>query len=241
MKKIYFISDLHVGAEFENQADIDQQLFTFFNFIKNPENELFIVGDLFDFWFEYKHVVPAKPYRVLFELSKLIEAGVKVHFLRGNHDCWIRDFLPSKIQIEIHPDIYTFEYNSKRVLLFHGDGILKSDRGYRLLKKIFRNRFNIFLYRWLHPDLGIPLAKLMSHTSRQHNSKRSASPNFDDYFNFAREKFNQGIDYVILCHTHQPQLKQIGENIFLNPGDWINHFTYGLLDENGLTLNHWNC
>ncbi len=240
MTTYYFISDLHIGAQadFKN-AEQFRKLISFFNFLKQTPTELFIVGDLFDFWFEYKHVVPAKPFPLLFELAKLIEAGVPIHFQRGNHDCWLRNFLNEQLNFIIHPDEFSINLNSKNIYLFHGDGIAKRDKGYRFLKKIFRNRLNIFLYRWLHPDIGIPLAKLASRTSRQHTSKKIYD-HTSEYLTFAQNKFDQGADIVIVGHTHQPALTKFNDKLLVNLGDWIHNFSYGLLEGASFSLNYWN-
>lgn len=240
MSEIYFISDIHAGAEFDaNQAQRYKKLSTFFDSIKKPGNELFIVGDLFDFWFEYKHAIPRKTFFIMFEIAKLIEFGVRVHFLPGNHDCWFRNFFQQELKMEVHDEVHTPTFFGKNFYLFHGDGILKNDKGYRILKKIVRHPVNIFLYRLLHPDLGIPLAKFTSHGSREY-TKNKFSPVWDEYYQFAQDKFASGFDFVIIGHTHNPIIKFFGEKAFLNLGDWITSFTYGKFSkEKGIELKKW--
>ncbi len=240
MTKAFFISDLHIGAG--NRTDEQNKLtrlFSFFDHINQPGNELFIVGDLFDFWFEYRHVIPNSYFDVFYHIHQLIQNRVSVHFLPGNHDSWIRDFFAKHIGMRVHPEMFSAEIQSKKILLFHGDGISKKDVGYRILKKIFRNPVNIFLYRLIHPDLGIPLAKLMSQGSRKHTAGKILNDE-EDYWNFALEKFQLGFDYVIVGHSHNPLLRKLGANTFLNLGDWINHFSYGELDQGELILRYWN-
>ena len=194
MADYYFISDVHIGAGTETEEEKKFfRLNSFFNNIKKPGNELFIVGDLFDYWFVYNHAVPNKFYAILFEISKLIEAGVSVHFLRGNHDCWLKDFLTDQVKINVLPDVCSAEINGKKVFIFHGDGILKNDKGYRLLKKIFRHPLNIFLYRCLHPDIGIPLTKRMSQTSKHYTSTKVFNHR-NEYIEYAKTKFDNGYD-----------------------------------------------
>jgi len=240
MEKVFFISDIHLGAGSEaDEQEKLRRLTTFLNFINQPGNQLYIVGDLFDFWFEYRHVIPNQYFTVLYRLHKLVENNITVHFLPGNHDRWIRNFFVEQVRIRVHPEIYMSEIHSKNILLFHGDGISKKDTGYRILKKIFRNPINIFLYRLLHPDLGIPLAKFMSAGSRKHTAGRE----FDDepdYLKFAMEQFDRGIDYVIVGHSHKPLYRKIDNHILLNLGDWIHHFSYGRLEAGNLTLQQWN-
>jgi UDP-2,3-diacylglucosamine hydrolase len=240
MERTFFISDLHIGAgtETEEKEKLNR-LTSFLNYINQPGNHLYIVGDLFDFWFEYKHVAPSQFFQVFYRIHKLIENNVTVHFLPGNHDSWIRNFFAEQIQIKVHPEIFTFEIQSKKILLFHGDGISKKDTGYRILKKIFRSPINIFLYRLLHPDLGIPLAKLMSMGSRKHTSGKELDDE-EDYLNFAIENFNREIDYVIVGHSHKPLYQKIENHILLNLGDWIHHFSYGKLEGGVLSLHYWN-
>lgn len=240
MEKTFFISDIHigVGTEAEEKEKLDR-LTSFFNYINQPGNQLYIVGDLFDFWFEYKHVVSNRYFKILYRIHQLIENNVAVHFLPGNHDSWTRNFFTEQIQIMVHPETFASEIQSKKVLLFHGDGISKKDTGYRILKKIFRNPINIFFYRLLHPDIGIPFAKLMSIGSRQHTSGKELNDE-EDYLNFAIEKFNQGFDYVIVGHSHKPSYKKIDNHVLLNLGDWIHNFSYGKLEGGNLTLEYWN-
>ncbi|MBC8185943.1 UDP-2,3-diacylglucosamine diphosphatase [candidate division KSB1 bacterium] len=240
MVKYYFISDIHIGAGTE--AEEEKKFFrlkSFFNYIKKPGNELFIVGDLFDYWFEYNHVVPNKFYGVFFEISKLIESGVSVNFLRGNHDCWLKDFLSDQVNINVLPDIYTTQIDNKKIFIFHGDGILKNDKGYRLLKKIIRHPLSIFLFRCLHPDIGIPLTKQMSQTSKHYTSTKVYSHK-DEYIDYAKNKFNDRYDYVILGHSHEAIIEEIEGKVLISLGDWIKHFSYGLISNGTASLNFWN-
>ncbi|NOZ60643.1 MAG: UDP-2,3-diacylglucosamine diphosphatase [Calditrichaeota bacterium] len=241
MGTYYFISDIHVGAAFDQRLGRRyERLISFFNSIKKEGNELFIVGDLFDFWFEYKHAVPAQFYFILFEISKLIEAGVRVHFQPGNHDCWHRDFMSRELHMQIHGEIYTPTLFGKKFYLFHGDGVLKKDKGYRLLKKVVRHPLNIFLYRWTHPDIGIPFAKFMSRSSREYTTNKFFDYT-DEYIQFAKDKFDAGFDVVILGHSHNPLMEKINGSVFINLGDWIHHFSYAQFDEqNEIQLKFWN-
>jgi len=240
MERTFFISDLHFGAVTYSQESVKlKKLTAFFNYINQPNNRLYILGDLFDFWFEYKYAVPNQNYPVLFQISKLIENNVEVHFLPGNHDSWIKNFFRDQVGFHVHSDVFTTEIQSRKFYLFHGDGISKKDVGYRLLKRVFRNRFNIFLYRLLHPDICIPLARLMSSTSRKHTADLVLHDEAD-YLDFATDKFNAGFDYVIVGHSHRPVLERIDHHIFLNLGDWIKHFSYGKFESGELTLQFWN-
>lgn len=235
----YFFSDVHLGmrqAKAEKQKE--DKLLKFLDHVAISGDRLFIVGDLFDFWFEYRTVVPRGYMRVLSALSQLRELGKELHYIAGNHDFWIRDFLTSEMDIEVHFDALEYTIAGKRFYIHHGDGIAKHDKGYRFLKKIFRNRFNIFLYSLLHPDLGIPLAKWVSNLSRNHTAPEG-TPDDTDYREEAMRKFRQGYDYVIFGHLHYPILQMYGEKTYVNLGDWMEHFTYAVFDGTDLQLLKW--
>ncbi|MEE4311521.1 MAG: UDP-2,3-diacylglucosamine diphosphatase [candidate division KSB1 bacterium] len=240
MEKVYFISDIHLGAETETTREHKfSMLNSFFDEINKKGNSLFIVGDLFDFWFEYKYYIPKKHYHIFFRLSKLIENGVNIHFLPGNHDFWTADFFQNEIGIKVHSETYSAEMQSKKVFLFHGDGISKKDAGYRFLKKITRNPINIFLFRLIHPDLGATIADKASHTSRAYTSSKELDDEAD-YLEFAKRKFEEGYDYVITGHSHRPEIESVAGKTMINLGDWINHFSYGVLSGGELSLKFWN-
>jgi len=238
MANSYFISDAHLGAgDTTTERLKEDKLLSFFDHAAKTGERLFIVGDLFDFWFEYRNVIPRGYARILAGLSRMRESGLELHYIAGNHDFWMRDYFPKELGIPIHFDNLEYTINGKRFFLEHGDGIAKDDTGYRILKRIFRNRVNIFLYSLLHPDIGVPLAKWVSSLSRGHTSKKEFDD--DDYILRAREKFQQGFDYVLFAHLHHPILKTMGHNIYLNLGDWMKHFTYAVFDDTELRLEKW--
>jgi len=238
-KAIYFISDAHLGAEEKEKEKIkEEKLVSFLDKIKADGEHLYILGDMFEFWFEYRHVMPKGHFKVLSQLRNLVDFGIKVSYVVGNHDFWLGDFLTEQIGIKIFKDPIEVNHQGKKIFIAHGDGLAKWDFGYRILKKILRNRVNIFLYRQIPPDIGYPLAKFVAGKSRAQADKREASY-LDDYKNFAYKKIRQGFDAVILAHTHVPILENFGHSsnssprggIYLNIGDWFKHFTYGKLME----------
>jgi UDP-2,3-diacylglucosamine hydrolase len=156
----------------------------------------------------------------------------------GNHDFWMRDYLSSEFDFHIHFDEVEWSSANKRFYIFHGDGLAKDDVGYRMLKRVFRNRINIFLYRILHPDLGVPFAKWMSSISRRHTS-RDAPPPDDDYIARAVQKFEEGFDYAIFGHLHSPRSQKIDDRVYINLGDWIENFSYAKFDGKDLQLLYW--
>ncbi len=240
METVYLISDIHIGAGTgtENETRI-ASLVSFLRSINQPGNTIYIVGDLFDFWFEYKHVVPKRYFTLFYHFRTLINNGVTIHFLPGNHDYWVRDFFPDEIGFMMHPEMFGTEIQGKRVFFFHGDGVSSKDKGYQFLKRVFRNPFNIFLFRWLHPDIGIPLARMTSNTSRHHTSNKILKDE-DDYRAFAIDKFNMGYDIVVMGHSHRPSIEHIQGKFLINLGDWIKHNSYGVLSSGELSLQYWN-
>ncbi|RMI14565.1 MAG: UDP-2,3-diacylglucosamine diphosphatase [Calditrichaeota bacterium] len=235
----YFISDVHLGMrKGESETEREDRLLKFFDHVGIYGDRLIIVGDLFDFWFEYRTVIPRGYMRTLSALNQLRELGKELHYVAGNHDFWMRDFLPRELGIQIHFDAFKYTIAGKHFYIHHGDGIAKWDKGYRLLKRIFRNRINIFLYSLLHPDLGIPLAKWVSHLSRQHTF-RGDVPDDTDYRQEAMRRFEEGYDYVVFGHLHYPTLQEYGEKVYVNLGDWIRHFSYGVFNDVELMLRTW--
>ncbi len=240
MGRTYFISDVHLGmrAATKSERVKEKKLLAFLDHVAVSGDRLFIVGDLFDFWFEYRTVIPRGYMRVLSALNHLREVGKELHYIAGNHDFWMKDFMPNELNIQIHFDGFEYEIAGKRFYLHHGDGIAKWDKGYRLMKRVFRHPANIFLYSLLHPDLGIPLAKWVSHRSRNHTAAKGP-PDDTDYREEALNKFQEGFDYVLFGHLHSPMLQKYGEKIYMNLGDWITHFTYAVFDDNDLQLKTW--
>jgi UDP-2,3-diacylglucosamine hydrolase len=226
MPKLFCISDAHLGAQSaEKESHKATLLNSFLEFILKSENDLLICGDLFDFWFEYRHAVPKLHFRTLALLADISHSGRKIHYLAGNHDFWLGSFLEQQIGLLIHKDDFSFEYNGKSIYAFHGDGLYKKDYLYRGLKKVLRHPFNIFLYRLLHPDFGIPLALHFSHQSRESKSNKTKYSD-RDYRDFAFDRINEGHDYVVLGHTHWPAMELNSGGWYLNAGNWIDAFTF---------------
>ncbi|MBN2357668.1 UDP-2,3-diacylglucosamine diphosphatase, partial [candidate division KSB1 bacterium] len=166
-RKTYFIADAHLGADTsEHERLKEQYISSFLQTFPLNDSRLLICGDLFDFWFEYRHAVPRRHFHVLAQLARLCRSGVPIDYIAGNHDFWLGSFLQKEIGMTLHRDDMILFQGQQRIYIRHGDGLLKKDHLYRLLKKILRFRPNIFLYRLLHPDLGIPLALFFSHLSR---------------------------------------------------------------------------
>ncbi len=233
---LYIFSDAHLGS---GSADLEAvkvaRIAQLFEKVKTDGDRLVILGDLFDFWFEYKHAVPKDHHEVLFLLRDLVKYGVQVDYVSGNHDFWMDNYFEDQIGLTLHRDHLDLEYGGRKLHLIHGDGLAAADRGYRFLKKILRNRFNIWLYRKLPPDWAIPLAKWVSGSSRDYTSRRDHTFQ-PDYEAYAAEKLNGGYDVVAIGHLHIPQLIQLDGGAYINTGDFINHFSYARIDEAGPKL-----
>jgi UDP-2,3-diacylglucosamine hydrolase len=235
---IYIFSDAHLGETDKEKEQLKRKkLNALLDLVDEEGEKLYILGDLFDFWFEYKYAIPKEHLRVVFRLASLVESGKEVHYITGNHDFWLGNFLNREAGIIIHRDFLTTVEQGKRIYMIHGDGISPSDRAYRLLKKILRNKASIWLYRKIPADWGIPLARRVAGISRAHTSRRTKMF-LDDYEKFARGKISEGYDAVIIGHLHQPLIRKIDTSVYLNAGDFIEHFSYIRLDSGMFNLEY---
>ena len=245
-KKIYFISDFHLGVP--NDADSrkrEDKIVAWLNSIRNDVQILFLMGDVFDYWFEYKEVVPRGYVRLLGKLAELSDAGVEMHYFTGNHDMWVFDYLPKEIGLQIHRAPIQKEYNGKKFFLGHGDGLGPGDYGYKFIKKVFANKLAQWLFARIHPNTGIGLMKFFSRRSR------IATGTSDDVYLgddkewlmiFSREVLQkEHYDYFIFGHRHMPLDKSLSDKSrYINLGEWINHFTYAVYDGEELQLKKFN-
>ena len=225
----YLISDVHLTLQ-DNQEEQNRRklLFQFINMVQVTGGTLYIVGDLFDFWFEYRQVVAKGYLDVISQLYMLRNSGVEIHFILGNHDYWADDFFAKYLGFHVYQEAADVEIGGRRVHLTHGDGLLPSDRGYRLLRLVLRNRLTIFLYRWFHPDLGIALAQYASRLSRKYNPDDGREDyKFNGLMGYVQEQWAAGADIVVMGHYHVNRWQTNTEGkSFLCLGGWINHYTY---------------
>jgi len=226
-KNYLFISDVHLGLqskEIENAKE--RKLVEFLNFAKSNCDELFIAGDLFDYWFEYRRVYQKGYFRTLTALQDVVEAGVKVHYFIGNHDFFHNGFFEKEIGLTLYQNPSEFRLNNKRFFIGHGDGLVKNDLGYNILKVILRSRFTQFLYSLIHPDLGVALASHTSKSSRDYTTKKDYGEE-DGLFEAAKNKIYEGYDYVLFGHLHRKQFLQYKNGYYINLGSWITEPCYG--------------
>ena len=237
MSRIFFISDAHLGLKEENrEKEREERLTEFLKYVEKNGDGLTIVGDLFDFWFEYRSVVPRRYFSIVFALKTMVNQGINVDYVTGNHDFWISSFFENELGIKVHRDPLEMVVNGKRLYVAHGDGLAKKDVGYRMIKRILRHPLNIRLYRLVHPDLGFALALFFSKLSRDHREIKNRD---DEYKQYAKARFVEGFDAVVLAHTHRPQEFHENGRTYINIGDWMNHFTYGKFEGGRLSLEYW--
>lgn len=224
-QSVYFISDAHLGSGPDHEMRVRTLVALLRSFHRDAE-AVYVLGDLFDFWFEYRHAVPRGHFQVLRALAELVEAGIPITYLGGNHDFWSGSYLSREVGLDVSQHPITREHQRRRLFLAHGDGLGPGDTGYRILKAILRHRIAISLYRTIHPDLGIPLAYRVSKTSRQHTAGREVLLD-----RMARHvvtpRIRAGDDTVIVGHIHDPiHLTGPGKTEFVIIGDWLENFTY---------------
>lgn len=235
---LYIFSDAHLGAHSHEKESLKKKkIEQLCALVKSDGDRLVILGDLFDFWFEYKYTAPKEHYRILFTLSELLKQGIKIDYVSGNHDFWMDDFFEKQMGIRLHRDFLDMEYDNRKIHLIHGDGLSLKDSGYRFLKNIFRNKFNIWLYRKLPPDWAYTLARKVSGKSREHTSNRD-SKFVSDYREYAKSKLNSGFEIVVLGHLHMPLIEQIQDGTYINSGDFIEHFSYVKIADSKVTLEY---
>ena len=240
-KKIYFISDFHLGAPTSEESLIrERKICQWLETIKADVSILFILGDVFDFWFEYRHVVPKGYVRILGKLAEIADKGIPIYLFTGNHDMWMFDYLPKELGIKLYRQPEEYNFDNRKFLIGHGDGLGPGDHGYKFIKKVFANKFCQWLFARLHPNFGISLANFWSRKSRQHTGHHDAKYLGDDkeylvQYIIETEK-TKHFDYYIFGHRHLPIDKQIESSHYINLGDWLSYFTYAEWDGSKLSL-----
>jgi len=221
----YFVADAHLGqgSEDSNRAR-ERDLLEFFGRVAREKAALYVVGDLFDFWFEYGHAIPKRFVGVLAALGALVRDGVPVTYLGGNHDFWIGDYLRRELGVAFTDQPLPLDIQGRKLFLAHGDGLGPGDHGYKLLKQVLRNPTARFLFRWIHPDVGIPIASATSHTSR-HHAPRPKRTEAEMSALLAAPRYAEGYDAVLLAHFHRPIHHRAEGRDFLVLGDWIDRRT----------------
>jgi len=245
--KIYFASDFHLGIPDRLQSlEREKKLVRWLDMARKDASEIYLMGDLFDFWFEYKTTVPRGYTRLLGMLAGITDSGIPVHLFRGNHDMWAFSYLQEEVGILLHrePEFRTF--NGKSFYLAHGDGLGPGDHGYKFIKKVFASRINQWLFSLIHPDLGISMALFWSRKSRNAAMQKEKTEEernlrlINERIRFHSEgliKQHPELDYLVYGHYHYPVETQISEKaVQVVLGDWLTHFTYAVFDGETLAL-----
>src|ERR1700761_256649 len=242
-KKIYFLSDFHLGAP-NHAASLERErrIVAFLEKIRRDAAVIFIVGDLFDFWYEYRTVVPKGFTRILGKMAEITDSGIPMYFFTGNHDMWMSGYFEQELNIPVYHEPKFFEYNGKRLLVGHGDGLGPGDHGYKFLKKIFRNRVCQWLFGILPPAIGVGIAGWMSRRSRAMTGSTDAEFLGEEkewLITYCREVLKkEKVDIFIFGHRHLPIdfLLNADGSRYINLGDWIRYNTYAVMEGEKLSL-----
>jgi len=217
----------------------EDKLISFLEFAGSNASELFILGDLFDYWFEYRRVYQKGYFRTLTALYNIVKSGVNVHYFIGNHDFMHRDFFEKEIGLTLYYSEKEFILEGKRFFLGHGDGLVNNDLGYKVIKKILRNRFIQNCYSLIHPDLGIKIASLSSKTSRDYTSKKDYGENDGLCETAERLIIENGYDFVIFGHRHLRKIHNYNKGIYINLGTWLEQSCYGKYENEKFDIIDW--
>ncbi len=245
-KKIYFISDSHLGTPgFDASLLREKNMVRFLDKAQHDAAVIFIVGDLFDFWYEYKTVVPKGYVRILGKIAALTDRGIPVHFFVGNHDMWMDGYFEKELNVPVYFEPKEFVFNGKQFLIGHGDGLGPGDHGYKFIKKIFRNRFCQWLFGKLHPDWGIGLANYFSRRSRAmtgHTDEKFLGEENEWLISYCKEVLQtRHYDYFIFGHRHLPIDFALPQHSrYINLGDWIKYNSYGEFDGETMHLKYYS-
>lgn len=241
-KKIYFASDFHLGVpSYDDSLVREKRLVAWLDSIKHDAAEIYLVGDLFDFWFEYKTVIPKYFTRLLGKLAELRDNGIPITFFTGNHDMWMFGYFEEELGIPVIRQPIDREINGKKFHIAHGDGLGPGDSGYKFLKKVFASKLCQWLFKWVHPDIGIGVANYFSGTSRKKTGDSDAKFLGEEnewLVIYSREKLKeQHYDFLVYGHRHLPMNIELQKGShYINLGDWINHFTYAVFDGENVEL-----
>lgn len=244
-RKIYFASDFHLGApDYASSLEREKKIVAWLDHVKQDAKEIFLVGDIFDFWFEYKRAIPKGFVRLQGKLAEITDSGIPIHIFTGNHDMWIFDYIPKELGVQLHREPIVKEFFGKRYFIGHGDGLGPGDKGYKFLKKVFANKFCQWCFARLHPNFGIWLADKSSKTSRAHTGDNDEKYHGDEkewLVLFCNEKLqSEHFDYFVFGHRHLPIEKKIGDaSTYFNLGEWINYCTYLEVNNEGTKLLQW--
>jgi UDP-2,3-diacylglucosamine hydrolase len=242
---IYFVSDAHLGVpDHASSLERERKLVAWLDFASRDATAIHLVGDLFDFWFEYRHAVPRGYVRLLGKLAELRDRGIDLYVYTGNHDLWMFDYFEQELGIPVFREPQTWAYHGSRFLVGHGDGIGPGDHGYKFIKRVFSNRWCQWAFARIHPNLGVGMALYWSRKSRQADAHKDESfkGEAEPQVIYSRQVLaREAYRYFIFGHRHCATLYPLSpDSTFCNLGDWITQFTYAVFDGKELALKTWN-
>ncbi|MBF8149167.1 UDP-2,3-diacylglucosamine diphosphatase [Winogradskyella sp. F6397] len=241
-KKIYFSSDNHLGAPTsEDSRPREKKFVAWLDEVKHDAAAIFLLGDLFDFWFEYKTVVPKGFTRTLGKLAEIADSGIPIYFFVGNHDLWMKDYFKTELGIPVYHEPKEFIFNDTTVFIGHGDGLGPGDKGYKRMKKVFTSPFFQWLFKWMHPDIGVKIGQYMSVKNKMISGDDDAKFLGEDnewLVAYCKRKLeDKHRDYFVFGHRHLPLEIDLNETSkYINLGDWIQYYTYGVFDGENFEL-----
>ena len=241
-KKIYFASDNHLGAPTtEASRPREKKFVAWLDEVKHDAAAIFLLGDLFDFWFEYKTVVPKGFTRTLGKLAEISDSGIPIHYFVGNHDLWMNGYFEKELGIPVYHKPQEFTFNSTSFFIGHGDGLGPGDKGYKRMKKVFTNPFFKWLFKWAHPDIGMRIAQYLSVKNKLISGDDDATFLGEENEWLAvyckRKLEEKHRDFFVFGHRHLPLEIQLNETSkYINLGDWIQYYTYGVFNGENFEL-----
>ncbi len=241
-KKIYFASDFHLGVPtYETSLAREKKIVAWLDSVKQDAEEIFLLGDVFDFWFEYKHAIPKGFVRLQGKIAELTDSGIKIHWFLGNHDMWIFDYIPKELGVELHQSEIEKTFNGQLFYIGHGDGLGPGDKGYKFIKKVFRSKISQWFFARLHPNFGIGLANFWSRKSRKYTGDADAKFYGEEkemLIQYCKRKVQEKpYHFFVFGHRHYPLDFKINEHSrYINTGDWISYYTYAVFDGEKMEL-----
>jgi len=244
-KKIYFASDFHLGVPtYEKSFEREKRIVRWLDEVKQDAQEIYLMGDLFDFWFEYRQVVPKGYVRLLGKIAEITDSGIPITFFTGNHDMWMFDYFPKELGVTLYREPIVREYNGKTFFLGHGDGLGPGDNGYKFIKKVFANPVCQWLFARLHPNFAMGMAHYWSKKSRLANGisdEKFTGEENEWLIVYTKEVLKkQHYDYFIFGHRHLPLDIDLGNSRYINLGEWIKYNTYAVFDGINLELKRFD-
>jgi len=241
-KSAFFASDQHFGApDIASSVPREKRFLLWLETIEPEAGALFLLGDLFDFWFEYQTVVPKGFVRILGKLAQMKDNGLPIYFFVGNHDLWMSDYFEKELGIPVFHRPQQFTINGTKLFIGHGDGLGPGDKGYKRMKKVFTNPFSKWLFRWLHPDVGVKLAQYLSTKNKLISGDEDAKFLGEEnewLVQYVKRKHPEvRCQYYIFGHRHLPMIIHLPDNAqYINLGDWISYFTFGKFYQTNFSL-----